>query len=143
MAVPAEDIAILADRASACAYQSVASQPTPVEDQTHLRILGQAVLLRFDRAGDEAPWTALVPARSDDPHRYRTAIVLAAKTIFELLLDGHVAQRDWNAILKAAYPQWCDDPAQARGAMDQRLSRARRDVQTLLRAVVPRDDLVS
>ena len=50
---------------------------------------------------------------------------------------------DWNAVLKSEYPQWCDEPALARDAIDQRLSRARGDVQSLLRAIFPRDELAS
>ena len=86
---------------------------------------------------------ALVPARSDDPRSYRTAIVSAARAVFELLLDGYVTAADWNAILKTAYPPWCDEPGLARATMDQRLSRARRDVQSLFRSLLSRDQLAS
>ncbi|MGO9217195.1 MAG: hypothetical protein ACLP5E_05385 [Streptosporangiaceae bacterium] len=143
VAIPAENIDMLADRARGGTYHSVASRPASVEDETHVRILAEAVLLRFGRERASRSLMDLVPARSEDPRRYRTAVVLAAKAIFELLLDGCVSAADWNAVLKAAYPQWCDDPQQARSAIDQRLSRARRDVQSLLCAVVSRDQLVS
>ena len=50
------------------------------------------------------------------PGRYRTAIVSAARAVFELLLDGYVTAADWNAILKTTYPQWCDEPGLARAS---------------------------
>ena len=103
-------------------------------------LLAEAVLERLEQ-GDTL--MALVPARSDDPRGYRTAIVSAARTVFGLLLDGYVTTADWNAILKTAYPQWCDEPGLARAAMDQRLSRARRDVQSLFRSLLSRDQLAS
>jgi hypothetical protein len=48
---------------------------------------------------------------------------------------------DWNAVLQAGYPQWCDEPGLPHDAIYQRLSRARADVQGLLRTILPRDGL--
>jgi hypothetical protein len=101
------------------------------------------VLAVFERERAYDGLTSLIPARSGDPGHYRSAIAWAAKTIFSLLVEGYVTAPDWNAILKAAYPQWCDEPGLAPDARDQRLSRARRDVQQLLRTVLSRDELAS
>lgn len=142
-AIPAADISALSDRGP---------EPTPpvgvvpsaaVEAEAHLRLLAETVLSRFRGEQARERLMALVPARSEDPGRYRTAIISAARTIFELLLEGYVSAADWNVILKTAYPQWCDEPGLARAAMDQRLSRARRDVQSLLRSLLSRNQLAS
>lgn len=142
-AIPAADIGALSDRGQDRGSLSIAPLQAPIQDEAHMRILAEAVLARFDRGRASDMLMTLVPARSDDPRRYRTAIVAAARAVFDLLLDGHVTAADWNAILKAAYPQWCDEPGLARSAIDQRLSRARRDVQSLLRSLISRDQLAS
>jgi DNA-directed RNA polymerase specialized sigma24 family protein len=142
-AIPAADIGALSDRGQDRTTPAAPVFPSSVHDEVHVRILAEVVLGRFEREHARAMLIALVPARSDDPPSYRTAIVSAARAVFELLLDGHVTAADWNAILKIASPGWCDDPGLARAAMDQRLSRARRDVQSLLRTVLSRDQLAS
>jgi DNA-directed RNA polymerase specialized sigma24 family protein len=142
-AILAADIGALSDRGQQRDPLSTAPLQASVQDAAHMRILAAEVLEQFDRERTRGMLMALVPARSDDPHRYRSAVVFAARAVFELLLDGDVTAADWNAILKAAYPQWCDAPGLARTAIDQRLSRARRDVQSLLRMVLSRDRLAS
>ena len=141
-AIPAADIAVLSDRGPDRALV-FGLQPFSVDGEAHLRLLAENVLNRLERAQARERLMALVPARSEDPSRYRTAMISAARAIFELLLEGYVTATDWNVILKAAYPQWCDEPGLARAAMDQRLSRARRDVQSLLRSLITRDQLAS
>ena len=141
-AVPDGDIGLTSDR-----YQSrnplLAQQPAPVEGDARLRILAHAMLAALERERARDGLASLIPGRSGDPGRYRSAMAWAAKTIFALLVEGYVTAPDWNAILKAAYPQWCDEPGLAPDARDQRLSRARRDVQHLLRSVLSRDELAS
>jgi DNA-directed RNA polymerase specialized sigma24 family protein len=132
-AIPAADISALSDRSQDRTTPAAAVPPASVHDEVHVRILAEARVMLM----------ALVPARSDNPRSYRNAIVSAARAVFELLLDGYVSAADWNAILKAASPQWCDEPGLARATMDQRLSRARRDVQSLLRSLLSRDQLAS
>ena len=126
-------------------YTSLAGArpPAGIEADAHLRMLADTVLAKLEREGARHGSAALIPARSGDPGLYRSAIVRSAKVIFALLLEGYVTAMDWNAILKAAYPQWCDEPGLARDARDQRLNRARRDVQSLLRSVLSRDQLAS
>lgn len=143
VAIPTGDIAAVSDVGQDHASPSAALPPCSVEGEADLRILAEAVLSRFRHEPARNGLIALVPARSEDPRLYRAAIVFAAKVIFELLLEGYVTLADWNAVLKAAYPQWCDEPGLACTTVDQRLSRARRDVQSLLRSVLSRDQLAS
>jgi DNA-directed RNA polymerase specialized sigma24 family protein len=140
-AIPDPDIGLTSDRHQF--RNSLFAQPAPVEGDAHLRILAAAVLAALEREQARDGLASLIPARSEDPGRYRSAMVWAAKTIFSLLVEGYVTAPDWNAILKTAYPQWCDEPGLAPDARDQRLSRARRDVQQLLRSVLSRDELAS
>jgi DNA-directed RNA polymerase specialized sigma24 family protein len=142
-AIPAADIAELSDRGPDRASAVSGLQPLSVDGEAHLRLLAENILNRLESAQARERLMALVPARSEDPGRYRTAMISAARAIFELLLEGYVTATDWNVILKATYPQWCDEPGLARAAMDQRLSRARRDVQSLLRSLIARDQLAS
>ena len=140
-AMPDPDIGLTSDRHQS--RSSLFAQAAPVEGDAHLRILAGAVLAALERERARDGLTSLIPARSGDPGRYRSAMVWAAKTIFALLVEGYVTAPDWNAILKTAYPQWCDEPGLAPDARDQRLSRARRDVQQLLRSVLSREELAS
>lgn len=138
--IPTEDISATADGFQDFSPSGISS-PAAVEDEAQLHILAEAVLTRLDR--ERAELMAMVPARSDDPHRYRSTIVDAAGTILRLLLRGPVTTADWNAVLGAEYLQWCNDSGLARDALYQRLSRARADVQALLQAILPRDWLTS
>jgi len=142
-AIPAGDPGEIWDRRRDVSSPAAALLPVAVEWDAHLRILADAVLARLERERARNGLTAMIPARSADPGLYRSAIARAAKAIFALLLEGYVTAADWNAILRSAYPQWCDEPGLARDARDQRLSRARRDVQSLLRSVLSRDQLAS
>jgi hypothetical protein len=142
-AIPVADISLVSDRRQASSSVAGPPQPTPVDGDAHLRILAEAVLSRLERQAACDGMGTMIPARSGDPGLYRSAIAWAAKAVFVLLLEGYVTAGDWNAILKAAYPQWCDEPGLELDARDQRLSRARHDVQALLRSVLSRDDLAS
>lgn len=138
-AIPVGDAVELADGTSlALALPSIS-----VEGDAHLRMLAGVVLARLERERARKGLADLIPGRSGDPGLYRSAVFRTAKMVFVLLLEGHVTAHDWNAILKAAYPHWCDEPGLARDARDQRLSRARRDVQALLRSVLSRDEFAS
>jgi DNA-directed RNA polymerase specialized sigma24 family protein len=137
------DIGLISDQAQVRTSPAAAPVSASVEDEAHLRVVAETVLNRFERERTRNQLLDLVPARSEDPRRYRNAVASAAKAIFELLLDGYVTTADWNAILKAAYPAWCDEPGLARAAVDQRLSRARHDVQALFQSILTRDQLAS
>lgn len=141
-AILAGDIGAISDRRQVGASLA-GPQYTPVEGDVHVRILAVAVLAALEGERPRNALAKLIPARSGDPGLYRAAIFRASKMVFVLLLEGHVTPPDWNAILKAAYPQWCNEPGMSRDTRDQRLSRARRDVQSLLRSVLSRDVLAS
>ena len=87
---------------------------TPVEGDVHVRILAVAVLAALEGERARNALAKAIPARSGDPGLYRSAIFRAAKMVFVLLLEGHVTPPDWNAILKAVYPQWCNEPGMSR-----------------------------
>lgn len=131
-----EDISATADKSQDLS-PFAASLPVSVESEAQLNILAEAVLIRLDR--ERAELMAMVPARSDDSRRYQYTIVDTAGTVLRLLLRGPVTTADWNAALRASYPQWCDEPGMPHDAIYQRLSRARADVRWLLRAILPRD----
>ena len=135
--IPAEDIDAIADT---CQNSGTPSSDS-VEEEVHLRILAEVAFTRLDR--DRGGLMARIPARSDDPYLYRCAILAAAVTILYLLLRGPVTTADWNSALRSAYPQWCDEPGLASDAAYQRLSRARADVQFLLRVLLPWDRFAS
>jgi len=138
--IPAEDIAVIADSRQGLSSSST-SAPASVESQADLRLLAEAALIRLER--DRAELMAMVPGRSDDPRRYRRMIVAVTERILRLLFEGAVATADWNAVLRLEYPQLCDCPGLARDALHQRLSRARADIQSLLRVILPRDLIAS
>lgn len=138
--IPAGDIGAIADSRQGLS-SSGTSPPASVASKAHLRLLAEVALTRLER--DRAELMARVPARSDDPRRYQHAIIAAAETILRLLFEGPVTMADWNAVLRWEYPQWCDGSGLAHDAMYQRLSRARRDVQLLLRAILPRERFAS
>jgi hypothetical protein len=86
---------------------------------------------------------AAVPGRSREPGRYRDLIIQTAEHILRTALDGHVSWADCNETLQAALPGWFGRPGSAENTAHQHLSRARRDVQDLLKAVISPDELQS
>jgi hypothetical protein len=50
-------------------------------------------------------------------------------------MEGPVTTADWYTVLKSEYPQWHDEPG-------LRLSRARADIQALLREILPRQAIL-
>lgn len=136
-----EDIGSISDRFEGRRHSSAPSPPVSVESEALVRMLAGVVLRRLEHDRDEL--TTMIPARSSDPYRYQTTIVMAALSVLRLLVEGSVTSADWNAILRSGYPRWYDEPGLAHDAVDQRLSRARRDVQLLLQAIFPQDELAS
>lgn len=132
--VPAEDIGAIAD-SHGLSLSSGTSAPASVASEAYLRLLAEVALTRLER--DRAELMAMVPARSGDPVRYQSTIIAAAAAILRLLFEGPVTPADWNEVLRSVNPQWCDEPELAHDAMYQRLSRARADVQSLLRTILP------
>ena len=116
------------------------SAPPPAEEAV-TRMLVQTWLDRF--RAQRAQLHAAVPGRSPEPDRYRDLIVQTAGHILRAALDGHVSWADCNQALQAAFPDWFGQPGSAENTCHKRLSRARRDVQDLLRTIVSRDELLS
>lgn len=85
---------------------------------------------------------AAVPGRSRQPARYRDLIVRTAEHVLRTALDGNVSWADCNEALQAAIPDWFGQPGSAENTCHKHLSRARRDVQDVLQAVVSRDELL-
>jgi hypothetical protein len=115
------------------------SAPLPGE-QAVTRLLVQTWLERF--RAECAPLRAAVPGRSPQPDRYRGLIVQTAAHILRTALDGNVSWADCNEALQAALPDWFGQHGSAENTCHKHLSRARRDVQDLLRAIVSRDELL-
>lgn len=134
--VPVEDIATVVEQRAA---SSGRTPPDSVEHEAELRRMAQSLLKRLDV--ERGQLMAAVPGRSTDPWRYRSAIVATARAIFLLLLQGSVTSADWNALLKAKYSPWFAEAGLEPYATDQRLSRGRFDVRTLLQGLLPRDEL--
>lgn len=130
------DIDVIADSGQD-PLQSGTSSPDSVAGEAAMRLLAEAAFSRLKRDRDDL--MAMIPARSADPRRYRSTILAAAGRILYQLLRGPVTMTDWNAALRSEYPQWCDEPELSSDTAYQRLSRARADVQLLLREILPRD----
>jgi hypothetical protein len=86
---------------------------------------------------------ASVPDRSGQPGRYRDMIVAIAEDVLRAAFHGDVSQADSSEALQAAFPEWFGEPGATDNTSHQHLSRARRDVRTLLREIVNRDELLA
>jgi Sigma-70 region 2 len=94
------------------------------------------------RLGDERDYLlAAVPARSDDPGRYRAVIYVAAEQVLRDGIDAEPSEADANPAFRAAYPGYFDQPGASANTCHQRFRRARQDVRALLQAIVRRDEL--
>lgn len=116
------------------------SAPPPGEEAV-TRLLIQAWLDRLRT--ERALLRAAVPGRSSRPDLYRDLIIQTAGHILRAALDGTVSWADCNQTLQAALPDWFGQPGSAENTCHKHLSRARRDVQDLLRTIVNRDELLS
>ena len=85
---------------------------------------------------------ATVPGRSGRPECYRTAIIAVAEEILRAGCAGPESPADFDMALQGAFPEWFADPC-VQDTRYQRLSRGRRDVREVLKAVVSRDELSS
>jgi hypothetical protein len=83
-----------------------------------------------------------VPRRSTDPARYQRLIVSAAEYLVSTIVAGG-ADVDINAVLRDGYPEWFAERGTHENTRDQRLLRARGDVNYLLKTIVDRGDLAT
>jgi DNA-directed RNA polymerase specialized sigma24 family protein len=115
--------------------------PQPFDEMVGRHLLARGWLRNF--ATQRADLARKVPGRSPDPVRYRDAIVTVAEWVLRSVGTGNISDADRNRALRAAYPEWFTTDGCEAGNVYQRFSRARADVNGLLRTVISRDDLYS
>jgi hypothetical protein len=113
--------------------------PRPLDEKVIVDVLFHSWLEPF--AVQRPELAARLPGRSSDPDRYRDVIVSVAERVLLSIVAGDVSDADSIPALRAAYPEWFDEPGCAENACHQRFCRARADVRSLLRTIVSRDDL--
>lgn len=113
--------------------------PPAVDDMAYTSLQAQVWLERF--AAQREGLRDAVPARSDEPARYRTVICTAAEQVLRDGINGEPSDADTNDALRAAYPEYFDQSDAAPNTLHQRFRRAREDVRALLQTVVSRDEL--
>jgi DNA-directed RNA polymerase specialized sigma24 family protein len=84
---------------------------------------------------------AAIPARSEDPSRYRIVIYHAAGQVLLDGLNGEASDVDSSDAFRAAYPEFFAQPGASANLLHQRFRRAREDVKALLQSVVYLDEL--
>ena len=116
----------------------MAPEPS-VDDQACRALQLQIWLQRL--AAERDSLMAGIPARSDDPGRYRALIYGLAEPV----LLGHLGLEpndpDFPKALRTAYPGYFDQPGAAPNTLHQRISRAREDLKALLRAIIDPGEL--
>jgi hypothetical protein len=128
------------DPAALAAMSDAGASAPPAADEAVTSLLARTWLDQF--RAQRAHLRAAVPGRSPQPARYRDLIVRTAEHILRTALAGNVSWADCNEALQAALPDWFGQPGSAENTCHKHLSRARRDVQDVLRAVVSRDELL-
>jgi DNA-directed RNA polymerase specialized sigma24 family protein len=78
--------------------------------------------------------TAVIPASSPDPVRYRALILAVAHRLLAEAFYG-VSTRELNADLRAGCPEWFDEAGIAAGTLHKRISRARHDLAAVFRTI--------
>ena len=138
-AVLPDDFAALADARSGRTYDE--ALPRPLDEMVTAGLLARDWLERL--AVNRRILAAGVPSRSPDPRRYGELIVGVAERVLRSIITADVCDADSNAALRASYPEWFAPDGGTAGNAQQRLSRARADVRSLLRAIISREDLYS
>jgi hypothetical protein len=113
--------------------------PPSVDDAVCTSLQARVWLERFAARRDRL--RADVPARSDDPGRYRAVVCDAARQVLGDGINGEPSDADSNDAFRAAYPEYFAQPDASADLLHQRFRRAREDVKALLQAVVSRDEL--
>jgi DNA-directed RNA polymerase specialized sigma24 family protein len=128
------------DPATLAAMSDAGTSAPPSEHEAVTRLLARAWLDQFRT--QRVHLRAAVPGRSSQPARYRDLVAQTAEHILRTVLDGSVSWADCNEALQAALPDWFGRPGSAENTCHKHLSRARRDIQDLLKAVISRDELL-
>lgn len=121
---------------------TVVCGPAPsraMDDLVRTRLLARSLRARL--VVQRESLLIAVPARSNDPRRYRTVTYHAAEQILLDSLNGDASDADSNDAFRDAYPEYFNQPGAAVNTCHQRFRRAREDVRALLRAVVDHDEL--
>ena len=113
--------------------------PWPIDEAVGSSLLAESMLKRLRHERDCL--LATIPARSDDPSRYRDVIYDAAVQIVRDEGNGEASDADSNEAFRAAYPEYFAQSGVAANLLHQRFSRARADVRALLQTVIHRDEL--
>jgi hypothetical protein len=111
-----------------------------VDDLAEWHLRCRQWLNRFTSMRDQL--LAMVPGSSADPVRYRRLIVAVAGTMLRDARYGCISTSELNDLLYAAYPEWFAPAGCPAATRYKRVSRARQDVNTLLRVVLG-DELTS
>lgn len=136
-----DELEILSPPQPGPALYGPAFEPT-VDDQA-CRML-QMQIWYEPHAAQRDSLIAGIPARSNDPSRYRALISARAEPVLLGHL-GHLGLQpndpDFPKSLRAAYPEYFAQPGLAPNTLDQRISRVRDDIKALLRAIINPDEL--
>jgi DNA-directed RNA polymerase specialized sigma24 family protein len=112
----------------------------PIDETVSFSLQAQAWLKRL---GDERDsLLAVVPARSEEPARYRTVIYTAAEQVLRDAINAEPSDADSNDAFQAAWQEYFGQPGAVANTCHQRFRRAREDVKAVLQAVVGRDELI-
>lgn len=117
-----------------CAAESRRGSSAGFEDAVCTSVQTQSWLRRLLGARDGL--MSALPARSDDPARYRGVIYAAAEQILRDGVTGEPSEADANDAFRASYPEYFDQPGASPNTCHQRFHRARMDVRELLLTVV-------
>lgn len=112
------------------------SRPRPsvaLDDAVCSKVEAERRHARLVGARDEL--MASVPARSDEPSRYRAVIYDAVEQILRAGIAGEQDEDDLVRALRASYPEYFKQPGASPDTRYQRIFRARQDAGKLLRAV--------
>ena len=128
-----DDFARVAE-AYECAAESRRGSSAGFEDAACTSVQAQSWHRRL--IGARGRLMAGLPARSDDPARYRAVIYAAAEQILRDGITGEPSEADANDAFRASYPEYFDQPGASPNTCHQRFRRARMDVRELLLTVV-------
>lgn len=138
-ATPLENPEDALDRGQHGAVVCGPARSRPVDEMVCTAQLARSLRARL--AVHRASLEAAVPARSDDPRRYRTVICNSAEQVLLDGLNGEPGDADSNGALRAAYPEYFAQPGASANLLHQRFRRAREDLKALLQSIVDRDEL--
>jgi DNA-directed RNA polymerase specialized sigma24 family protein len=113
--------------------------PSSVDDTVGFSLQARSWLKRL--ADERDGLLAAIPARSDDPDRYRAVIYAAAEQVLRDGINAEPSDADTDDAFRAAYPEYFDQPDRLPNTLYQRFHRARDDVKDLLQAIVNRGEL--